>query len=189
LERGKLIPSNGTTHCIVGPAQQLWLTLRWLRHYPAARYLGNDFGISESTIHRNNKRMLLLLKNLFDDHKVIRFPTAEERHWKYNLMYGGKEIAFIIDGNQQPIQRPSKSKEKRKASWSGKEKDYTLVIMIVIGPTGLIYFIPCRSYIGSYILPCLFSASLMSLSFRLSCRYERGHRKGEQRVVGFEDSN
>ncbi len=140
--------SRGTTHeSVIPPAHQLWLCLRWLRHYAAERYLGNDNNIGQTTLYRNNMRVLFLLKALFDEYRVIRFPTPSERHEKHNAVFRDKEIAFIIDGNEQPIERPKGSSFKRLCYWSGKDKDYTLILLIVVGPDGTVYFIS-MSYPG-----------------------------------------
>jgi len=132
----------------INPSQQVFLFFRWSRHHPSERYMASDAHCHQTTVHRNNMRILFLLRIIFRRYQVISIPPLELRQLFYNLSLHGLEIAVLLDGHHQCIPEPSDSKLVRNAYWSGKEKNYTLLLLLFISPTGLIYAIT-SSYPGS----------------------------------------
>ncbi|KAL6065429.1 hypothetical protein QOT17_010250 [Balamuthia mandrillaris] len=62
--------------------------------------------------------------------------SSPSRRLHHNVIYSeDTEIALIVDGSHQPILKPS-DKNTRCGYWSGKEQDFTILILAFITPTG-----------------------------------------------------
>jgi hypothetical protein len=105
-------------------------------------------GCSQSTISRNCMKVLHLLEILWHQLKIIAIPPYDVRHARYNIKVLGLEVAALIDGTHQPRLEPT-DRQLRLAYWSGKEHDYTMLVIIIISPGGWIYY-KAPSFKGSY---------------------------------------
>lgn len=159
--------SKGTTHMgRFSVDSQLFVFLRWMRHHAAQQYIASDLGCNQSTVSRNCMRLLLLTHCLFRGFKVsilflfllvltteqvVSLPPRKVRKQFYNIVFDGWEVAVLVDGHHQQIPRPGVSKQVRIKHWSGKAGDYTLLLLIFVSPTGMVYYIT-PSYPGNVFL-------------------------------------
>jgi hypothetical protein len=88
-------------------ADQLLLTFRYLRHYPAFARLGEEFGISESYANKIYHRILNILL------KVLKMNSRKE-------LMNCDLNTILIDVTEQPIERP---KRRQRDYFSGKKSD------------------------------------------------------------------
>ena len=89
-------------------ADQLLLTMVYLRQYHTFLSLGHQFGISESYAQ---KRFVYIRKILL---KVVDLPDVKQ------LIFDALTNKIGIDVSEQPIERPLKN---QKRYYSGKKKD------------------------------------------------------------------
>jgi hypothetical protein len=116
---------------------RLLMTLLWLRVYPTYEVLGWLFGLEESNACENVQDTLAVLETLAD----FRF----ERPAAQRAKLGSKEAVFdafaavevIIDGKEQPFQRP-RGWDEQKPFYSGKKKRHTVKNQILCTPEGRI---------------------------------------------------
>lgn len=119
-------------------ADQVVMTLMWLHLYLNTETLGVLFGVSKSTISRNSRRIL----------GVLRQVGEESVYWQEPPGRGGgrtldearavcPDLAAIIDVMEQRIERP-KDSQVQKAHFSGKQKCHTRKMGIMVNERGLI---------------------------------------------------
>ena len=96
-------------------ADQLLLTLTYLRHYPTFAKLGKEFSISESYANKIYHRMLDILV------RVLPMNSKKE------LLRSDLD-SVVIDVTEQPIERP---KQQQCHYYSGK-KCHTLKVQLII---------------------------------------------------------
>jgi hypothetical protein len=116
---------------------RLLMTLLWLRVYPTYEVLGRLFGLEKSNARENVQATLAVLESLAD------FPF--ERPAADRAKLGSKEAVFdafpqvkiIIDGKEQPFQRPQGWAEQ-KPFYSGKKKRRTVKNQVLCTPEGRI---------------------------------------------------
>ena len=99
----------------IGLADQLLLTLTYLRHYPTFAKLGKEFSISESYANKIYHRMLDILV------RVLPMNSKKE------LLRSNLD-SVVIDVTEQPIERP---KQQQHQYYSGK-KCHTLKVQLII---------------------------------------------------------
>jgi hypothetical protein len=104
-------------------ADQLLLSVIWLRQYPTNEVLGFLFGVSDSTASRARTRCLPALEQAGKD--TMRMPDAGAAHRKRlpALLADTPGLAVVIDSFEQRTQRP---KRRQRAYYSGKKKAHTL---------------------------------------------------------------
>ena len=90
-------------------ADQLLLTLTYLRHYPTFAKLGKEFSISESYANKIYHRMLDMLV------RVLPMNSKKE------LLRSDLD-SVVIDVTEQPIERP---KQQQHHYYSGKKMPYS----------------------------------------------------------------
>ena len=90
-------------------ADQLLLTLTYLRHYPTFAKLGKEFSISESYANKIYHRMLDILV------RVLPMNSKKE------LLRSDLD-SVVIDVTEQPIERP---KQQQCHYYSGKKMPYS----------------------------------------------------------------
>ena len=90
-------------------ADQLLLTLTYLRHYPTFAKLGKEFSISESYANKIYHRMLDILV------RVLPMNSKKE------LLRSDLD-SVVIDVTEQPIERP---KHQQHHYYSGKKMPYS----------------------------------------------------------------
>ena len=77
------------------------------------------------------RRRILSLADKEQKRRQKRIGSVDEFRQAY------PELAFIIDGVQQPERKP-KNKDKRKSDYSGKKKRHTLKQVVIGTPVGII---------------------------------------------------
>jgi len=116
---------------------RLLMTLLWLRVYPTYEVLGWLFGLEKSNAWENVQATLAVLESLAD------FPFGRPAAGRAKL--GTKEAVFeafpqvkvIIDGKEQPFQRPQ-GWDEQKPFYSGKKKRHTVKNQVLCTPEGRI---------------------------------------------------
>jgi Helix-turn-helix of DDE superfamily endonuclease/DDE superfamily endonuclease len=104
-------------------ADQLLLTVIWLRQYPTNEALGFLFGVSDSTASRARTRCLPALEQAGRDTMRMPDPGAARRKRLPALLADTPGLAVVVDSFEQKTQRP---KRRQRAYYSGKKKAHTL---------------------------------------------------------------
>src|SRR5262245_44246404 len=102
-------------------ADQVLLTVIWLRQYPTNEVLGFLFGVSDSTASR--ARCLPVLEQAGKDTMRMPDPGVGRRKRLPALLNDTPGLAVVIDSFEQRTQRP---KRRQRAYYSGKKKAHTL---------------------------------------------------------------
>jgi hypothetical protein len=111
-------------------ADQLLLTVIWLRQYPTNEVLGFLFGVSDSTASRARTRCLPVLERAGQDTMRMPDPGAARRKRLPALLKDTPGLAVVIDSFEQRTQRP---KRRQRAYYSGKKKAHTLKSQVAVG--------------------------------------------------------
>jgi hypothetical protein len=117
----------------LGVADQLLLTVVWLRHYPTQECLGYLFGVSDSTALRAVRRCLPLLEAQGKDTMRLPDPGKGRRRDLPALLKQTPALAVIIDTFEQRTHRP---KRRQRAYYSGKKKAHTLKSQVAVDEDG-----------------------------------------------------
>jgi DDE superfamily endonuclease/Helix-turn-helix of DDE superfamily endonuclease len=104
-------------------ADQVLLSVIWLRQYPTNEVLGFLFGVSDSTASRTRTRCLPALEQAGKDTMRMPDPGAARRKRLPALLAGTPGLAVVIDSFEQRTHRP---KRRQRAYYSGKKKAHTL---------------------------------------------------------------
>ena len=110
-------------------ADQLLLTVIWLRQYPTNEVLGFLFGVSDSTASRARTRCVPLLERAGKDTMRMPDPGAARRKRLPALLKDTPGLAVVIDSFEQRTQRP---KRQQRAYYSGKKKAHTLKSQVAV---------------------------------------------------------
>jgi hypothetical protein len=110
-------------------ADQLLLTVVWLRQYPTNETLGFLFGVSDSTASRVRTRCLPALEKAGRDAMRMPDPGAAHRKRLPALLAGTPGLAVVIDSFEQRTQRP---RRRQRAYYSGKKKAHTLKTQVAV---------------------------------------------------------
>lgn len=120
---GKTLPqkkADGPKESVINTAEELLLfTLFSLKSALTYDLLGFVTGMDGSTAKRNQDEGISILKSMLCEYEfapVRTFETVEEFE-----KYFHKYDTLIIDGQEQPIQRPSEV-DSQKDNYSGKKK-------------------------------------------------------------------
>ena len=118
--------------------EQLIMVTCWLRLYLNTEAMGFFFGVDKSTVSRNGRRLLKVLRALGDESLGWPDPprrgegkSVEQVLWEY------PDLLAIVDTTEQRIQRPSNDERQRK-HYSGKKKAHTRKTAIVVNEKGRI---------------------------------------------------
>jgi hypothetical protein len=117
----------------LGVADQLLLTVVWLRHYPTQECLGYLFGVSDSTALRAVRRCLPVLEQSGKDTMRLPDPGRGKRRDLPALLKQTPELAVIIDTFEQRTHRPQR---RQRAYYSGKKKAHTLKSQVAVDEDG-----------------------------------------------------
>jgi hypothetical protein len=117
----------------LGPADQLLLTVVWLRHYPTQECLGYLFGVSDSSALRAVRRCLPVLQAQGQDTMRLPDPGKGKRRDLPALLKGTPELAVIVDTFEQRTHRPAR---RQRAYYSGKKKAHTLKSQVAVDEEG-----------------------------------------------------
>jgi hypothetical protein len=104
-------------------ADQVLLTVIWLRQYPTNEVLGFLFGVSDSTASRTRVRCLPVLEASGRDTMRLPDPGRGRRKQLPALLKDTPGLAVVIDSFEQRTQRP---RRRQRAYYSGKKKAHTL---------------------------------------------------------------
>jgi DDE superfamily endonuclease/Helix-turn-helix of DDE superfamily endonuclease len=110
-------------------ADQVLLTVIWLRQYPTNEVLGFLFGVSDSTASRARARCLPVLERAGRDTMRMPDPGAARRRRLPALLRDTPGLAVVIDSFEQRTQRP---KRRQRAYYSGKKKAHTLKSQVAV---------------------------------------------------------
>jgi hypothetical protein len=110
-------------------ADQVLLTVIWLRQYPTNEVLGFLFGVSDSTASRVRARCLPVLERTGKDTMRMPDPGAARRKRLPALLKDTPGLAVVIDSFEQRTQRP---KRRQRAYYSGKKKAHTLKSQVAV---------------------------------------------------------
>src|SRR5262245_56918456 len=110
-------------------ADQILLTVIWLRQYPTNAVLGFLFGVPDSTASRARARCLPLLERAGKD--TMRMPDrgAARRKRLPALLKDTPGLAVVVDSFEQRTQRPGR---RQRANDSGKKKAHTLKSQVAV---------------------------------------------------------
>jgi DDE superfamily endonuclease/Helix-turn-helix of DDE superfamily endonuclease len=114
-------------------ADQLLLTVVWLRQYPTQECLGYLFGVSDSTALRAVRRCLPLLEKSGKDTMRLPDPGKGRRRDLPALLKQTPELAVLIDSFEQRTHRP---KRRQRAYYSGKKRAHTLKSQVAVEEDG-----------------------------------------------------
>lgn len=117
-------------------ADQMLMCLVHLRLHLTMSVLGYLFDLHDSNICRNLSRMRKFLRKQLPGPRGImaaqkKINSIEELYRLY------PELKAIVDGTEQPIQRP-KDAQKQKDYYSGKKKQHTIKKQLMVNRDGLI---------------------------------------------------
>jgi len=110
-------------------ADQLLLTVIWLRQYPTNEVLGFLFGVSDSTASRARSRCLPVLERAGRDTMRMPDPGVARRKRLPTLLKDTPGLAVIVDSFEQRTQRP---RRRQRAYYSGKKKAHTLKSQVAV---------------------------------------------------------
>jgi DDE superfamily endonuclease/Helix-turn-helix of DDE superfamily endonuclease len=117
----------------LGFADQLLLTVVWLRHYPTQEVLGYLFGVSDTAALRAVGRCLPLLEQAGRDTMRLPDPGKWRRKRLPALLADTPGLAVVIDTFEQRVQRP---RRRQRAYYSGKKKCHTLKSQVTVDEEG-----------------------------------------------------
>jgi len=110
-------------------ADQLLLTVVWLRQYPTQEVLGFLFGVSDSTALRAVRRCLPALERAGKDTMRMPDPGPGRRKRLPALLADTPGLAVVIDSFEQRTHRP---RRRQRADYSGKKKAHTLKTQVAV---------------------------------------------------------
>jgi len=120
---------GGGDHFDLTTADQLLLTVIWLRQYPTNEVLGFLSGVSDSTASRVRTRCVPVLERAGKDTMRMPDPGAARRKRLPALLADTPGLAVVIDSFEQRTQRP---KRRQRAYYSGKKKAHTLKSQVAV---------------------------------------------------------
>ncbi len=113
----------------LGTADQLLLTVVWLRHYPTQEVLGFLFGVSDTAALRAVRRCLPLLERAGRDTMRMPDPGRGRRKKLPALLADTPGLAVLVDTFEQRTRRP---RRRQRAYYSGKKRAHTLKSQVAV---------------------------------------------------------
>ena len=120
---------GGGDHFDLATADQLLLTVIWLRQYPTNEVLGFLFGVSDSTASRARARCVPALERAGKGAMRMPDPGAARRKRPPALLADTPGLAVVIDTFEQRTRRPQR---RQRAYYSGKKKAHTLKSQVAV---------------------------------------------------------
>lgn len=117
-------------------ATYLLMTMMGVRLYLSTAALAALFGVDKATVSRNGRRILAVLRQVTEGE--IEWPDPPSRGKDLPEMLATcPDLFAILDGTEQPIQRPA-DPERQRVFYSGKKKRHTVKNGLVVNEEGLI---------------------------------------------------
>lgn len=117
---------------------QLVMVTCWLRLYLNTEAMGFFFGVDKSTVSRNCRRLLKVLRTLGEE--TLGWPEPPQRGQGKSVEQALREypdLLAIVDATEQRVQRPGDD-ERQRRHYSGKKKAHTRKTAIVVNERGRI---------------------------------------------------
>ena len=117
---------------------QLVMVTCWLRLYLNTEAMGFFFGVDKSTVSRNCRRLLKVLRALGEE--TLGWPEPPQRGQGKSVEQALREypdLLAIVDATEQRVQRPGDD-ERQRRHYSGKKKAHTRKTAIVVNEQGRI---------------------------------------------------
>jgi len=117
---------------------QLVMVTCWLRLYLNTEAMGFFFGVDKSTVSRNCRRLLKVLRTLGEE--TLGWPEPPKRGQGKSVEQALREypdLLAIVDATEQRVQRPGDD-ERQRRHYSGKKKAHTRKTAIVVNERGRI---------------------------------------------------
>lgn len=112
-------------------ADQVLLTIIWLRQYPTFPVLGYLFGLDDRPASRTVARLLPLLEAAGRDSMRLPDPGPHHRRDLPQLLKNTPGLMVLVDTFEQRVQRPGEP-EGQKKWYSGKKKAHTIKSQISV---------------------------------------------------------
>lgn len=112
-------------------ADQILLTVVWLRQYPVHEVLAYLFDTSSPAVSRYLAHVLPVLEQAGKDTMRMPDPGRKRRRNLDALLKDTPELVVVIDTFEQKVQRPAQT-AARDALYSGKKKMHTLKSQVVV---------------------------------------------------------
>lgn len=106
--------------CTLSPEEQVLITIQYWREYRTYFHIGDQWGISESTVCRTVHKV----ENLLIKSKKLALPGQKELR-----KLSDPDTVLIMDVMESPVERPKKG---QKGFYSGKQKEHTLKTQVII---------------------------------------------------------
>src|SRR5262249_9020702 len=130
---GRRRAPGGGDHFDLGVADQLLLTIVWLRQYPTRECLGYLSGVSDSSALRAVRRCPPVLEKSGKDTMRLPDPGRGRRRDLPALLRDTPGLAVIVDTFEQRTRRP---RRRQRAYCSGKKKAHTLKSQVAVDEDG-----------------------------------------------------
>lgn len=112
-------------------ADQVLLTIVWLRQYPTFPVLGYLFGLDDRPAARIVARILPLLEAAGRDSMRLPDPGPYRRRDLPPLLKNTPGLMLLVDTFEQRVQRPG-DPEGQRAWYSGKKKGHTIKVQVTV---------------------------------------------------------
>ena len=112
-------------------ADQVLLTIVWLRQYPTYPVLGYLFGLDDRPAARTVARLLPLLAAAGLDSMRLPDPGPQHRQDLPQLLKNTPGLLVLVDTFEQRAQRPADQAEQ-KEWYSGKKKCHTIKVQVAV---------------------------------------------------------
>jgi len=118
--------------------EQLLMTLVWLRLYLNTEALGYFFGVSNSTVSRNTRRVLKAMREVGEG--TLGWPEPPKRGEGKTVeqaLQSYPDLFAVIDATEQSVRRSSNDDTQRE-HYSGKKKRHTRKTQLIVNEEGVI---------------------------------------------------
>lgn len=132
-QKTRIINKGGGRKVKLSTAEQILLTLVYLRQLTTFQLLGIQFGVSESTANDTFNYWFPLLQEILPSSLLEQVKkNASDYEIVQELL---TDYELIVDSAEQPRERPGEYKEQKKY-YSGKKKSHTFKNQIIVLPDG-----------------------------------------------------
>jgi hypothetical protein len=122
---------GGGRAATLSEADQILLTVVWLRQYPVHEVLAYLFGTSRPAVSRDLAHVLPVLEQAVKDSRRMPDPGRQRRRSLDALLKDTPELVVVMDRFEQKVQRPAQA-GARDALDSGKKKMHPLKSQVVV---------------------------------------------------------